>query len=85
MRPVGFTRRSLRLEAEVMPSLPRITQPTFLCWGLQDRIVGPAAAAEYTTRVPNLEYFECDQCGHVPHVEHAPAFLERMGAFLGRG
>lgn len=62
--------------------LHRITAPTLLIWGHDDRITPPDVAEAFQRRMPKAELRFIDQCGHAPMIEHPEAFNELTLAFL---
>ncbi len=62
--------------------LHRITCPTLLLWGAQDRLLPAAYASAWSARVPRLTHHRIEACGHSPHVEQTAATLTPLRAFL---
>ena len=63
--------------------LHRITVPTLLLWGADDRFVTAAYyGAAYRGAIPGARFETIDRAGHFPHVEEPTAFVERVRAFL---
>jgi pimeloyl-ACP methyl ester carboxylesterase len=46
----------------------RVTTPTLLVWGKEDRLVPPVYADEFTQRIPGARVQTVDGAGHVPHL-----------------
>jgi pimeloyl-ACP methyl ester carboxylesterase len=65
--------------------LHRITVPTVLFWGAEDRFV-PAGyyGAAYHAAIPGARVETIDGAGHFPHVEQPEALADRLGEFLRR-
>jgi 2-hydroxymuconate-semialdehyde hydrolase len=61
--------------------LKRITVPTGLVWGRQDRFV-PLAVAEGASARLGWPLHVIDDAGHVPHIERSGAFLAVLRAVL---
>jgi pimeloyl-ACP methyl ester carboxylesterase len=59
------------MEHTVRDALPKVTQPTLLIAGRQDRIVDPAQAEEAARLLPSGHFLSIPQCGHAPHIERA--------------
>jgi pimeloyl-ACP methyl ester carboxylesterase len=59
--------------------LKRLSMPTLVVWGADDRALAPAAAAVYRAAVPRVEVVVLDRIGHLPMLE-APA--ETAKAYL---
>jgi pimeloyl-ACP methyl ester carboxylesterase len=55
----------------------RVTTPTLLVWGKEDRLVPPVYADEFTQRIPGARVQTVDGAGHVPHLER-PEVVARM-------
>ncbi len=69
------------------PKLPhrlhRITVPTLLLWGADDRFVTPEYyGAAYQRAIPGSRLETIGGAGHFPHLEKAEALVERVRAFL---
>ncbi|MGH7389928.1 MAG: alpha/beta fold hydrolase [Candidatus Rokuibacteriota bacterium] len=61
----------------------RVTAPTLLVWGKEDRLVPPVYADEFAQRLPAARVQTVEGAGHAPHLEH-PATVGRMiRDFLG--
>ncbi len=56
--------------------LDRVTAPTLVVWGRQDRLIPLAHGERYAARIPGARLAVIDNCGHVP-------VLERPGALDG--
>jgi pimeloyl-ACP methyl ester carboxylesterase len=64
--------------------LHRITVPTLLVWGAQDRFVSAEYyGAAYRDAIPGARLVTIDGCGHFPHVEAPAALVARIRSFLG--
>jgi pimeloyl-ACP methyl ester carboxylesterase len=61
----------------------RVTAPTLLVWGRDDRLVPPVYAEEFARRLPGARVEIVDQAGHAPHLEQTHAVARLVGAFLG--
>ena len=55
----------------------RVTVPTLLVWGKDDRLVPPVYADEFARRLPDARIQTVDGAGHAPHLE-SPAVVARM-------
>ena len=63
--------------------LHRITVPTLLLWGADDRFVTAAYyGAAYRAAIPAARFETIDGAGHFPHIEEPRAFAERIRGFL---
>ncbi len=63
----------------------RIHAPTLLVWGKQDRLVAPAYAQEFASRIPRSKVEMIDQAGHLLALEHPARLAELIEQFLGSG
>jgi pimeloyl-ACP methyl ester carboxylesterase len=65
--------------------LRRITVPTCVLWGAQDRFVGADDyGAAYRDAIPGARLETVAAAGHFPHLEQPDAVAERIGAFITR-
>jgi pimeloyl-ACP methyl ester carboxylesterase len=62
--------------------LRRITCPTLLLWGEQDRLVSPAYAQAFHAAIPNSELKLIPNCGHLPMFEQEDDFVSAVASFL---
>jgi len=63
--------------------LHRITVPTLLVWGAQDRFVSAGYyGAAYRDAIAGARLVTIDEAGHFPHLEAPAAFVARIRAFL---
>src|SRR6266849_1490674 len=64
--------------------LHRITPPTLLLWGADDRFVTAAYyGAAYRSAIPGARFETIDGAGHFPHIEEPAAFAASVRGFLG--
>jgi 4,5:9,10-diseco-3-hydroxy-5,9,17-trioxoandrosta-1(10),2-diene-4-oate hydrolase len=64
--------------------LASIRNPVLVVWGRQDQVI-PVAHAEVAAKgLPNVQVRIFDQCGHLPMLEHTPAFNELLLGFLSQ-
>lgn len=61
----------------------RIGAPTLIVWGSSDRIVAPAYAKEFATRIKNARVEMIESAGHLPQLEQPDAVVSAMRGFLG--
>jgi pimeloyl-ACP methyl ester carboxylesterase len=59
----------------------RVTAPTLLLWGKDDRLVPPIYADEFTKRLPSARLETIDGAGHAPHVEQPEAVARIVKEF----
>jgi len=64
--------------------LPRVTNPTLIVWGREDRIVPVRCGEQYRRLLPNATLTVFDKCGHLPPIEHPDAFARLVLDFLGK-
>jgi pimeloyl-ACP methyl ester carboxylesterase len=62
--------------------LHRIKLPALVIWGKDDKVMPPEYAALWRERLPDARVVVVDQCGHLPHVEHAPVVSRHIREFL---
>jgi pimeloyl-ACP methyl ester carboxylesterase len=63
--------------------LHRITAPTLLLWGAEDRFVAAGYyGAAYRDAIPGARLETIAAAGHFPHLEQPKAVAERIGAFI---
>ena len=60
----------------------RITAPTLIVWGKEDRLVPPVYADEFTQRIPSARVQVVDGAGHAPHLEQPAAVARMVADFL---
>ena len=60
----------------------RITAPTLLVWGKEDRVVPPVYADEFAQRIPSARVQIVDGAGHAPHLEQPAAVARMVADFL---
>jgi len=61
----------------------RIQAPTLVVWGKDDRLVPPAYAQEFVSRIPGSRIEWIAEAGHLPTVEQPARLLAAVEAFLG--
>lgn len=62
--------------------LARISQPTLVLWGANDRVFPVATGRRLVAALPHARLEILPRCGHVPPVERPLAFARRVEAFL---
>ncbi|EHQ29949.1 alpha/beta fold hydrolase [Mucilaginibacter paludis] len=62
--------------------LHKISIPTALIWGRNDKITPPDVAEEFNRLLPNSELHWVDQCGHAPMMEQPDEFNKLLRGFL---
>jgi pimeloyl-ACP methyl ester carboxylesterase len=63
--------------------LPRVTNPTLIVWGREDRIVPVECGEQYRRLLPNARLTVLERCGHLPPIEQPDAFARLVVDFLG--
>jgi pimeloyl-ACP methyl ester carboxylesterase len=63
--------------------LGRVTNPTLIVWGHQDRIVPVECGTQYQRLLPNATLSVLERCGHMPAIEQPEAFARLVLDFLG--
>ena len=62
--------------------LPRVTNPTLIVWGRDDRIVPVECGEQYRRALPGATLRMLERCGHLPPIEHPDAFARLVLDFL---
>jgi pimeloyl-ACP methyl ester carboxylesterase len=62
--------------------LHRVKLPALVIWGDDDKIIPPAYAALWRQRLPDARLVTVNDCGHLPHVEHAETVARHVLGFL---
>ena len=69
------------------PRLPqflgRVSNPSLIIWGRDDRIVPVTCGEQYRRLLPNAALTVLDKCGHLPPIEHPDHFARLVLDFLG--
>jgi pimeloyl-ACP methyl ester carboxylesterase len=60
----------------------RVTAPTLVVWGNDDRIVPPVYAQEFARRIGGARVETIEQAGHAPHLEQPTAVARLVRDFL---
>ena len=60
----------------------RVTAPTLLLWGKDDRLVPPVYADEFTRLIPGARLQTVEGAGHAPHLEQPEAVARTVREFL---
>ena len=61
--------------------LHRVTVPTQIIWGADDKVIPAGYAAEFARLIPDSAVEIIPQCGHLPHVEKPEPFVRILRAF----
>ena len=78
MLRVAKATRAYNVRAE----LGRLTLPTLIVWGREDRITPTDVAEAFADELPNARLVFIDACGHAPPIEQPEAFSRFLGEFL---
>jgi pimeloyl-ACP methyl ester carboxylesterase len=70
------------MDHRVRHLLPRVTQPTLIVVGREDRIVNAREAAEAARRLPRGKMVTLPRCGHAPQIEAAETINRLVTDFL---
>lgn len=65
--------------------LYRITMPTLVVWGEDDRYVPPVYGREFTDGLPNALLAMVADAGHMPHLEKTTEVVGAISEFTDRG
>src|SRR5262245_56789925 len=63
--------------------LPRVTNPTLIVWGREDRLVPVECGEHYRRGLPNSTLAVLERCGHLPPIEQPDIFARLVLDFLG--
>lgn len=70
------------------PKLPgrlhRVTAPTLIVWGVQDRLLPVAYARRWAELLPAARLEMIEDAGHLPFIEQPDAFVSAVGGFVTR-
>ena len=61
----------------------RISAPTLIVWGNQDRIIAPEYAREFAGRIADVRVELIERAGHLPHLERPAEVAGVVRSFLG--
>lgn len=62
--------------------LHRISVPTLVLWGAEDKLFPAEYGSEFVKRIPNARLETFEGCGHLPHVECADRFVSTVSEFI---
>jgi 2-hydroxy-6-oxonona-2,4-dienedioate hydrolase len=80
MRLMQFARAVKRHDIET--ELTRISVPTLLVWGKEDRITPAEVAERFHALIPDSDLVFITNCGHAPMLERPEAFTEIVEEWL---
>jgi pimeloyl-ACP methyl ester carboxylesterase len=61
--------------------LHRVSLPTLLLWGDQDKVIPPPYGPAFKQLIPHAELKVIAACGHLPHIEKPDAFVDAIVTF----
>lgn len=62
--------------------LPKMTTPTCIIWGKNDKVTPPEVAEEFNALLPDSDLYWIDKCGHAAMMEHPDEFNRLMYEWL---
>ncbi len=71
----------IRDSPRLLPRLGRISSPTLIIWGLDDKMI-PSNYARELESIPDSKLILMDGCGHTPYVEKPNEFSDIVLKFL---
>ncbi len=80
LKLIGYAKSAIR--HNMAKDITKITQPTCLIWGKEDKVTPPHVAEEFHKLLPNSELNWISLCGHAPMWEHPKRFSEIVLQFL---
>jgi len=63
--------------------LPRVSNPTLIVWGREDRIVPLVCGEQYRKLIPGARLSVLEGCGHLPPIEQPDPYAKLVSDFLG--
>lgn len=79
---VNFFGQRPQFVSSIVDNLGKITYPTLIIWGQQDRIIPVVHAQIAENGIPNAALHILDPCGHMPHFERPEDFNGLVLGFL---
>jgi pimeloyl-ACP methyl ester carboxylesterase len=62
--------------------LHRITVPTLILWGAEDKLIPAQYAPTFRELIPNARVEVVPRCGHLPQIEKMSEFVDGVTRFL---
>ena len=62
--------------------LHRISLPTLVLWGAEDKVIPPQYGAAFRDLIPNARLEFLPQCGHLPQIERMTEFVGAVTRFV---
>ena len=69
-------------DAQINPTMARLTQPTLVVGARQDRIMPPAGTPEVARLIPGSCLVWLEECGHLPMIEQPTRYHQTVRSFL---
>jgi pimeloyl-ACP methyl ester carboxylesterase len=73
----------LKNAPDIFDKLEKISVPTLLIWGKEDKLIPFEYSKEFLSSIKNCEFIPMDGCGHSPYVEDPEKLSELVLEFLG--
>lgn len=73
----------LKNAPDIFDKLERISIPTLLIWGKEDKLIPFEYAGQFASSIKNCKFIPMDGCGHSPYVEDPEKLSELVVEFLG--
>ncbi len=80
LKLLGYAKSAIR--HNMAKDIPKITKPTCLIWGANDKVTPPHVAEEFHKLLPKSELNWIAKCGHAPMWEHPKKFSQIVLQFL---
>ena len=80
LKLLGYAKSAIR--HNMAHDIPKISQPTCLIWGAEDKVTPPHVAEDFHKLFPNSELNWIPLCGHAAMWEHPKRFSEIVLKFL---
>lgn len=73
----------LKNAPDIYDKLEKISVPTLLIWGKEDKLIPFEYSKEFLSSIKNCEFIPMEGCGHSPYVEDPEKLSELVLEFLG--
>jgi pimeloyl-ACP methyl ester carboxylesterase len=74
----------LKNAPDIFDKLQRITIPTLLIWGKEDKLIPFEYSQQFISSINNCEFIPMEGCGHSPYVEEPEKLSELVIRFLSK-
>lgn len=74
----------LKNAPDIFDKLQRITVPTLLIWGKEDKLIPFEYSQQFISSINNCEFIPMEGCGHSPYVEEPEKLSELVIKFLSK-